>query len=164
MSWWVYILRCGDGTLYTGTAADVERRLAAHRRGRGAKYTRGRGPLAVVYREECPDQGAALRREAAIKKYRRAEKEALITDYAETVSYTHLDVYKRQDLGHTLRTLLSYLGRHKLLFLAVAVLVALRDVYKRQGFTHAAHHPVHHKSILCHKTAPFPLRCAGIYC
>ena len=39
MSWWVYILRCGDGTLYTGTAADVERRLAAHRRGRGAKYT-----------------------------------------------------------------------------------------------------------------------------
>ena len=83
MSWWVYILRCGDGTLYTGTAADVERRLAAHRRGRGAKYTRGRGPLAVVYREECPDRGAALRREAAIKKYRRAEKEALITDYAE---------------------------------------------------------------------------------
>ncbi|UQT47959.1 GIY-YIG nuclease family protein [Flavonifractor plautii] len=68
MSWWVYILRCGDKTLYTGTAADVERRLAAHRRGRGAKYTRGRGPLAVVYREECPDQGAALRREAAIKK------------------------------------------------------------------------------------------------
>lgn len=83
MSWWVYILRCGDGTLYTGTAADVERRLAAHRRGRGAKYTRGRGPLAVVYREACPDRGAALRREAAIKKYRRAEKEALITDYAE---------------------------------------------------------------------------------
>ncbi|MFR4561221.1 MAG: GIY-YIG nuclease family protein [Flavonifractor plautii] len=83
MSWWVYILRCGDGTLYTGTAADVERRLAAHRRGRGAKYTRSRGPLAVVYREECPDRGAALRREAAIKKYRRAEKEALITDYAE---------------------------------------------------------------------------------
>ena len=72
MSWWVYILRCGDGTLYTGTAADVERRLAAHRRGRGAKYTRGRGPLAVVYREACPDRGAALRREAAIKKYRRA--------------------------------------------------------------------------------------------
>ena len=83
MSWWVYILRCGDGTLYTGTAADVERRLAAHRRGRGAKYTRGRGPLAVVYREACPDRGAALRREAAIKKYRRAEKEALISDYAE---------------------------------------------------------------------------------
>ena len=74
MSWWVYILRCGDGTLYTGTAADVERRLAAHRRGRGAKYTRGRGPLAVVYREACPDQGAALRREAAIKKYRRKRK------------------------------------------------------------------------------------------
>ena len=83
MSWWVYILRCGDGTLYTGTAADVERRLAAHRRGRGAKYTRGRGPLAVVYREECPDQGSALRREAAIKKLSRQEKLRMIRQFEE---------------------------------------------------------------------------------
>ncbi|MFQ7450965.1 MAG: GIY-YIG nuclease family protein [Flavonifractor plautii] len=56
MSWWVYILRCGDGTLYTGTAADVERRLAAHRRG-GSQVYPGPGPLAVVYREACPDRG-----------------------------------------------------------------------------------------------------------
>ena len=76
-------LRSADGTLYTGTAADVERRLAAHRRGRGAKYTRGRGPLAVVYREACPDRGAALRREAAIKKLSRQEKLRMIRQFEE---------------------------------------------------------------------------------
>ena len=48
MGWWVYMLRCGDGTLYTGTAVDVNRRAAAHAGGKGAKYTRGRGPIAVV--------------------------------------------------------------------------------------------------------------------
>ena len=83
MGWWVYMLRCGDGTLYTGTAVDVDRRAAAHAGGRGAKYTRGRGPIAVVYREECPDKGAALRREAAIKKLKRADKLNLIAAYAE---------------------------------------------------------------------------------
>ena len=51
--WWVYILRCGDGTLYTGMTDDPERRLAAHRSGHGAKYTRGRGPLELVYSEAC---------------------------------------------------------------------------------------------------------------
>lgn len=78
MSYWVYILRCGDGTLYTGFTDDVERRLAAHRSGQGAKYTRGRGPLTVVYREELPDKSAALRRECAIKRLTRGEKLALI--------------------------------------------------------------------------------------
>lgn len=78
MVYWVYILRCGDGSLYTGIAHDVERRLAAHAGGRGAKYTRGRGPLAVVYREACPDKSAALRRELAIKAMTRAEKLRLI--------------------------------------------------------------------------------------
>lgn len=78
MGYWVYILRCGDGTLYTGIAADVERRLRAHQSGTGAKYTRGRGPLCVVYREELPDKSAALRREAAIKRLKRTEKLALI--------------------------------------------------------------------------------------
>jgi len=74
---WVYMLRCGDGTLYTGSTGDVERRLVLHQSGRGAKYTRGRGPLEVVYREECPDRSAALRREAEIKRLSRREKEAL---------------------------------------------------------------------------------------
>lgn len=66
--WWVYILRCGDGTLYTGMTDDPERRLAAHRSGHGAKYTRGRGPLELVYSEACGTRGDALRREAAIKQ------------------------------------------------------------------------------------------------
>ena len=76
--WYVYILRCGDGTLYTGSTDDVERRLAAHRAGKGAKYTRGRGPLELVYSEPCGEHAAALRREYAIKKMKRREKELLI--------------------------------------------------------------------------------------
>lgn len=78
MAYWLYILRCGDGSLYTGTTDDVERRLKAHREGKGAKYTRGRGPLEVVYREELPDKSAALRREWAVKRLSREEKLELI--------------------------------------------------------------------------------------
>ena len=77
-AWWVYLLRCADGTLYCGSTVDVERRAAVHNRGRGARYTRARLPVEVVYREACPDRSAALRREAAIKKLSRAEKLALI--------------------------------------------------------------------------------------
>ena len=76
--WCVYILKCGDGTLYTGMTDDFEHRLAAHRAGKGAKYTRGRGPLEPVYREICEDKSAALRREAAVKKLSRPEKLDLI--------------------------------------------------------------------------------------
>ena len=79
MSWFVYILRCGDGTLYTGVTDDVQRRLAAHRAGKGAKYTRGRGPLELVYTQEQPDKSAALRREVQIKKLTRPQKERLIS-------------------------------------------------------------------------------------
>ena len=78
--WWVYILRCGDGTLYTGMTDDPERRLAAHRSGHGAKYTRGRGPLELVYSEACGTRGDALRREAAIKRLPRAKKLRLIKE------------------------------------------------------------------------------------
>ena len=56
MLWYVYILRCGDGTLYTGITDDVDRRLAVHRSGKGAKYTRGRGPLEVVYIRQEKEQ------------------------------------------------------------------------------------------------------------
>jgi predicted GIY-YIG superfamily endonuclease len=76
--WSVYILRCADGTLYTGVTTDVQRRFNAHQSGKGAKYTRGRGPLELVYREECPDKGAALKRELAIKALSRDEKLKLI--------------------------------------------------------------------------------------
>ena len=79
MSWFVYILRCGDGTLYTGVTDDVQRRLAAHRAGKGAKYTRGRGPLELVYTQEQPDKSAALRREFQIKKLTRPQQERLIS-------------------------------------------------------------------------------------
>ena len=77
-TWYLYILRCGDGSLYTGITTDVERRLEAHRSGKGAKYTRGRGPLEMVYREECPDHSAALKREIEIKKLTREEKERFL--------------------------------------------------------------------------------------
>lgn len=75
--WIVYLLRCGDGTLYAGITNDLEARLAAHRCGRGAKYTRGRGPLEVVHVERKRTRGAALRREHALKRMRRADKLAL---------------------------------------------------------------------------------------
>lgn len=78
MEWFVYILRCGDGTLYTGSTDNVEKRLAAHRAGKGAKYTRGRGPLELVYSECLPDKSAALKREYEIKQLARLEKLKLI--------------------------------------------------------------------------------------
>ena len=83
MSWFVYILRCADGTLYTGSTTDVEKRLAAHNSGSGAKYTRARRPCTLAYCEEAADRRAALRREAAIKKLTRTEKLALIEKRAE---------------------------------------------------------------------------------
>ena len=79
MSWYLYILRCSDGTLYTGITDNIPRRLAAHRAGRGARYTRGRSPLTLVYQEEWENRGAASRREAAVKKMTRAQKEKLIS-------------------------------------------------------------------------------------
>ena len=79
--WYLYILRCGDGTLYTGITNDVEKRLEAHRTGKGAKYTRGRSPLELVYRESCATHSDALKREAAVKKLTRQQKEQLIGEY-----------------------------------------------------------------------------------
>ena len=76
--WYLYILRCKDGSLYTGITTDVEKRLEAHRAGKGAKYTRGRGPLELVYREQCGDHSAALKREMEIKALSREEKLKLI--------------------------------------------------------------------------------------
>ena len=80
-NWTVYILECGDGTLYTGITDDLKRRLKAHAEGRGAKYTRGRAPLKLRYRETAVDKGTALKRECAIKRLRRSEKLALIRDF-----------------------------------------------------------------------------------
>ena len=71
-------MRCGDGTLYTGMTDDVQRRLDAHRTGKGAKYTRGRQPLELVYTQACDDHGQALKREWQIKQMSRGEKEKII--------------------------------------------------------------------------------------
>lgn len=76
-NWIVYILECGDGTLYTGITDDLQRRLAAHSAGKGAKYTRGRGPLILQYQEQCESHSQALRREAQIKRLTRKQKQKL---------------------------------------------------------------------------------------
>lgn len=78
MAWFVYMLRCRDNSLYTGYTNDVARRLAVHQSGTGAKYTRSRLPVTLVYQEEYPDKSAALRREAAIKRLSRQQKLDLI--------------------------------------------------------------------------------------
>jgi len=76
--WTVYLLRCRDGSLYTGITNDLARRLAAHRAGKASAYTRSRRPLRLVYREPARDRSAALRREAAIKRLTREAKLELI--------------------------------------------------------------------------------------
>jgi len=78
MSWTVYLARCSDGTLYTGVTTDPERRLAEHNSGCGASYTRSRVPVVLVYWESAPDRSGALRRERAIKRLTRAQKEQLV--------------------------------------------------------------------------------------
>jgi putative endonuclease len=77
-TWYLYILRCADGSLYTGITTDVERRLEEHRSGKGAKYTRGRGPLELVYREVCGSHSDALKREYAVKQLVRKDKLEMI--------------------------------------------------------------------------------------
>lgn len=84
--YYVYILQCADGTLYTGSTNDPVRRAAVHNSGKGAKYTRSRLPVKLVYQEEAKDWSAALRREAAIKKLTRAEKKTLIAQSRTDVS------------------------------------------------------------------------------
>ena len=76
--WCVYLLRCRDGSLYTGATNDLERRLAHHVAGRGARYTRSRLPVRLVHAEPARDRSAALRREAAVKRLSRTEKLALV--------------------------------------------------------------------------------------
>ncbi|PWL45004.1 MAG: endonuclease [Clostridiales bacterium] len=81
--WYVYILRCADQTLYTGITNRLQQRLRAHNAGKGAKYTKGRRPVHLLYWETCTDKSAALKREAAIKKMKRAEKLLLCTSAEE---------------------------------------------------------------------------------
>lgn len=78
--WYLYILRCKDESLYTGITTDVERRLEVHRSGKGAKYTRGRGPLELVYQETCGTHSDALKREWEIKQLTKAQKQQMIQE------------------------------------------------------------------------------------
>lgn len=75
--WIVYILRCNDDTLYTGITNDLQARVLMHNTGKGAKYTRGRGPVTLVYQEKCESHSHALRREYEIKQMSRREKLSL---------------------------------------------------------------------------------------
>jgi putative endonuclease len=77
-SWYTYIVRCADGTLYCGVAKDLDARIATHNAGKGARYTRSRRPVVLVYRKRCRDQSTALRQEITIKRLTRDEKLQLI--------------------------------------------------------------------------------------
>ena len=79
MNWVVYMLECADKSLYTGITTNLERRLAEHAAGKGAKYTRGRGPFRLVYSETCTDRAEATRRETAIKLMDKAKKRLLVS-------------------------------------------------------------------------------------
>ena len=81
--WVLYILECGDGSLYTGITDNFERRLKAHREGKGAKYTRGRGPLKLRYLEKCVEHSDALKREYQIKQLPKIKKIKLCESFDE---------------------------------------------------------------------------------
>ncbi len=78
MTWFCYLLQCADGTLYCGITNDLDKRIFVHNAGEGAKFTRGRTPVRLVYRESCEDKSAALKRERQIKRLPRQAKLALI--------------------------------------------------------------------------------------
>jgi len=80
-SWYLYILRCRDKSYYTGVTVDVKQRLDRHNSGKGAKYTRSRGPCELVYFEECESEAEARTREREIKGWRREEKQALVVRF-----------------------------------------------------------------------------------
>ena len=98
MSWQVYIIRCSDDSLYTGISNDVERRWQQHVDQRGAKYFRGRTPVELVYLEGADDRSSASRREAAIKRLRRPDKELLIVsaiNELKTATKSEVQAYAR---------------------------------------------------------------------
>jgi putative endonuclease len=82
MSWFCYLLECADGTLYCGITNDLDKRLAAHNAGAGAKYTRSRTPVELVFSEDCGDRSRAARRESQIKNWGRAAKLELVRSRA----------------------------------------------------------------------------------
>ncbi len=84
--WTIYIIKCADGTFYTGITNDLDKRLKAHDAGLGAKYTKSRGPVKLAYTETAPDRSAASKREYSIKKLSRTEKLVLIANTSTNIS------------------------------------------------------------------------------
>jgi len=85
--WSLYILKCGDGSLYTGVSNDIDRRFLAHQQGKASRYTRTRRPVALVYREECGSRSEALTRECAVKSMSRPRKDELILTSPAAADY-----------------------------------------------------------------------------
>jgi len=79
VTWFLYLIRCNDGALYTGISTDVDRRLAEHQSGKGAKYLRGKAPLTLAFQQEMGSRSSALIAEASIKKLSKADKELIIS-------------------------------------------------------------------------------------
>lgn len=98
--WFVYVARCADGSLYTGIARDVSARIALHNAGKGARYTRGRGPLVLCATRRCSSKGDALRLELAVKALPRARKEELVVGAEGSA---RLRAFARRALGPKLR-------------------------------------------------------------
>lgn len=80
MGIFVYMVQCGDGSYYTGWTDNLEKRLLAHQEGKGAKYTRGRGPIQMMWHEEVADKSTALKREIEIKKWSRLRKQKFLAE------------------------------------------------------------------------------------
>lgn len=76
--WYVYMLRCGDASLYAGITTDVERRVEEHKKGKGGSFTRSHLPVELVYREKCEDRSSALKREIEIKSMAKTDKEKIV--------------------------------------------------------------------------------------
>jgi putative endonuclease len=81
-TWWVYLLRCADGTLYCGVTTDLDRRLAEHNSGTGARYTRARRPVALAASAACANRSAALKTEAAVRRHKAADKLTFVRELA----------------------------------------------------------------------------------
>lgn len=97
MSWYVYMVRCRDNSLYTGSTNDLPHRIQVHNAGKGAKYTKSRLPVTLVYREEYPDKSAALKREWAIKQLTKAKKEQLVHSCPATLASSQIPIVSLPD-------------------------------------------------------------------
>lgn len=94
---YTYMLKCKDNTYYTGYTNDLEKRLKAHNDGKGAKYTKGRGPVELVYYEEYEDKTSAMRREWEIKQLGRSEKESMQTEWKKYRASEETDVKQKNN-------------------------------------------------------------------